>query len=79
MPSHGAAGDCNVECNAASPTVCTTNSGKFCVNLQNNPNFCSACNVTCPSDKNNRLDDLLVFSLTCAILLRSDGYSTGRQ
>lgn len=49
-----AAGQCNVQCNPSYPKICATNAGKFCVNLQNNPNFCGSCNKTCPSDTNMR-------------------------
>ena len=43
-----------MQCSASDPTACTTNSGKFCANLNTNPNFCGSCNKTCPSDTNNR-------------------------
>lgn len=43
-------------CAKPNPPVqaCATNSGPFCANLQTDPNFCGACNTTCPSDSNAR-------------------------
>ena len=42
------AGQCTVQCSAADPTACTTNSGKFCANLNTNPNFCGSLQQDLP-------------------------------